>query len=81
MLEALHVLYREGLLSKLRAPGQGYDDAWAEVLITEGSESEDLVLGDYPVRKHDALAKLDAMRAFVALTGSRMAYLEDYFRR
>lgn len=79
--EALNVLCREGLLTRLRPQGQGFDDEWAEVLISEGAGDAAALFKDYPLRKAETMAKLDAMRAFVALTGPHLAFLDDYFRR
>jgi ATP-dependent DNA helicase RecQ len=78
--EAYQVLCREGLLTRLKAKGTGLSEG-AEVLVAEGTEPADQVLADYPLRKIEALAKLDAMRAYVGLAGPRQGYLDDYFRK
>lgn len=81
IVEALNVLCREGMLTRLRAQGQGFGDTYAEVLIDLGTEDAGAVLDTYPERKLEAMAKLEAMRTFVALTSPRLAYLDEYFRR
>jgi ATP-dependent DNA helicase RecQ len=79
--EAVQVLCREGLLSRLRAPGS-FRDASAETLIELGRLGDmEAVFRDYPLRKLESLAKLDAMKAYVSLTGDRSAYLDQYFHR
>jgi ATP-dependent DNA helicase RecQ len=80
-LEALRMLCREGLLSHHRASGSGFDEE-AEVMIGEGNPRiEAEVMAEYPLRKVDAMAKLDAMKAFVAEGAStRLGYLDRYFR-
>jgi ATP-dependent DNA helicase RecQ len=81
LLEALRMLCREGLLSHYRASGSGFDDE-AEVMIGEGNARLDAeVFEEYPLRKVESMAKLDAMKAFVAEGAStRLAYLDGYFR-
>ncbi len=79
--EAVQVLCREGLLSRLRARGS-YRDAAPETIIELGRLSEqEAVFQDYPLRKLDSLAKLDAMKAYVSMSGDRSAYLDEYFKR
>ena len=79
--EALEILCREGLLAELKSAHGGRGDG-AEVLIADGNPALDFdVWRDYPLRQVEAMAKLDAMRAFVALTDNRAQYLDDYFRK
>ena len=76
---ALNVLCREGLLSRLRARGgvSGFD----EELIADGyCDDEAGMFRDYPLRKMDSMAKLDAMRTFATLGDGRMQFLDRYFR-
>lgn len=79
--EAVQVLCREGLLSRLRARGS-FRDAAAETIVELGRLSEaEAVFQDYPLRKLDSLAKLDAMKAYVSMPGDRSAFLDEYFKR
>ena len=72
--EGLRILTREGLLSPMRNG--------TEVLIADGNATLDQeVWADYPLRQHDAMAKLDAMRGYVSATGDRELFLDDYFRQ
>ena len=71
--------HREGLLSRLRARGgvSGFD----EELIADGyCDDEAGMFRDYPLRKMDSMAKLDAMRTFATLGDGRMQFLDRYFR-
>ncbi len=80
--EAVKILCREGLLSRLRAQGQGFRGEEDETLIELGRLSEEeAVFRDYPLRKLDSMAKLDAMRTFATQKTGRMALLEEYFRK
>ena len=78
---ALEVLCREGLLARLTGSG-GYGD-YSEVLIGEGySEDEAAILRDYPLRKGESMAKLEAMKVYAAATSEQRRFLlDDYFRR
>jgi ATP-dependent DNA helicase RecQ len=85
---ALAFLCREGLLCRMRARGGasfgGSDSigAFDEELIGDGrSANDETIFGDYPLRKLDSLAKLDAMRAYATLGDGRRQFLDDYFRR
>lgn len=79
--EAVQVLCREGLLSRLRAHGS-FRDLVPETIIELGRLAEqEAVFQDYPLRKLDSLAKLDAMKAYVSTSGDRSLLLDEYFRR
>ena len=76
---ALNVLCREGMLSRLRARGGG--SGFDEELIADGyCDDEAGMFRDYPLRKMESMAKLDAMRTFATLEGGRMQFLDRYFR-
>jgi ATP-dependent DNA helicase RecQ len=82
LTEALRILCREGLLLRLKAQGSALGDDSADALIAEGRLDEaPEIFREYPLRKLDTMAKLDAMRAFVALSGDRTQFLDDYFRK
>jgi ATP-dependent DNA helicase RecQ len=73
---SLELLCREGLLSRLRA-SESYS---RESLIEDGAPRLDADFWrDYPLRKQDALAKLEAMRAFAG-ADDRESFLDTYFR-
>jgi len=78
---AFEVLCREGLLARLTGTG-GYGD-YSEVLIGDGyCEDEAAILRDYPLRKGESMAKLEAMKVYAAATSEQRRFLlDDYFRR
>jgi ATP-dependent DNA helicase RecQ len=74
LYEGLRILTREGLLAPMRSG--------AQVLIADGDVTLDRdVWDDYPLRQQDAMAKLDAMKAYVAAPGDREQLLDEYFRQ
>jgi ATP-dependent DNA helicase RecQ len=76
--EALDLLCREGLLSALRRSG---GSGVSEVLLAEGATGEvPRFFAEYPLRKAENLAKLDAMKAYAGGGDDRMRLIEDYFR-
>lgn len=76
--EALSLLCREGLLSALRRGGAGNN---AEILFAEGATSEvERFLTEYPLRKAENLAKLEAMKHYAGAGNDRRQIIADYFR-
>ena len=75
---AIELLCSEGLLSALRRGGSPA----AEVLLAEGATAEaGRFFAEYPLRKAENLAKLDAMKAYAGGKDDRMRLIEDYFRQ
>jgi ATP-dependent DNA helicase RecQ len=81
LAEALEVLCREGLLTRLNGLSggpRGGDD----VLIAEAPGANPAAfLTDYPRRKADTLAKLEQVKTYVGLTSQQPEFLAEYFRR
>lgn len=76
--EALSLLCREGLLSALRSGGA---HGTAEVLLAEGATAEaERFLAEYPQRKAENLAKLDAMKHYAGASRDRRQIIAEYFR-
>lgn len=72
--EALRILVREGLLAPMRNG--------SETLVADGNVLLDRdVWESYPLRSLDAMAKLEAMRAYVSAAADRAKFLDEYFRR
>mgnify|MGYP006275702129 CR=1 FL=1 len=80
-LEAgLELLCREGVLSRLRTRIGGFSGYDEELITDDSCADESRFFDDYPLRKLESLAKLEAMRTYVTLDSGRMSFLEQYFR-
>jgi ATP-dependent DNA helicase RecQ len=76
----LEVLCREGILIRLRTRIGGLGGYDEELITDDGSGDEASFFRDYPLRKLESLAKLEAMRSYASLDAGRTDFLESYFR-
>ncbi|MBM4250723.1 MAG: ATP-dependent DNA helicase RecQ [Deltaproteobacteria bacterium] len=76
----LDVLCREGILSRLRTRMGGLGGYDEELIAADGSGDEVGFFRDYPLRKLESLAKLEAMRSYANLETGRADFLDSYFR-
>ena len=79
--QSIDILCREGLLTKLRSQGGSSLHDFYGVIIAEGGVHDNSFFLDYPLRKLEDVAKLEAMRAFASESGDRLAFLDAYFRK
>ena len=81
IVTSLGILCREGLLTRLRAQGDNSFHDWYDVLIADGAHHDEGFFRDYPLRKMDDMAKLEAMRAYAGTIGDPLHFLDAYFRK
>lgn len=81
LAQGVEVLCREGLLTKLRSQGGYPQHDFYGTMIAEGGRHDEAFLRDYPLRKMDDVAKLEAMRAFAESSGDPLLFLDLYFRK